>query len=76
MDTPRSRRARAELRLGWPMAGQASCAFQECQAEQEAAVRAWAEDVLEPALHRLRRKHGAAVRLYWEVSYPYPYPYP
>ena len=32
MDTPRSRRARAELRLGWPMAGQEGCAFKECQA--------------------------------------------
>ena len=71
MDTPRSRRARAELRLGWPMAGQASCAFKECQAEQEAAVQAWAEGVLEPALHRLRQKHGAAVRLYWELDLLY-----
>ena len=115
MDTPRSRRARAELRLGWPMAGQEGCAFkecqatltltptltltltptptltltltptltptltltltptltltltpthkQECQAEQEEAVQAWAESVLRPALHRLRQKHGARVKL-------------
>ena len=39
-------------------------------------MRAWAEGVLEPTLRRLRRKHGGAVRLYWEVSYPYPHPHP
>ena len=71
MDTPRSRRARAELRLGWPMAGQEGCAFKECQAEQEAEVQAWAESVLRPALHRLRQKHGGAVRLYWELDLLY-----
>jgi hypothetical protein len=71
MDTPRSRRARAELRLGWPMAGQEGCAFKECQAEQEAEVQAWAESVLRPALHRLRQKHGGAVRLSWELDLLY-----
>ena len=68
LDTPRSRRARAELRLGWPMAGQEGCAFKECQYEQEAEVQAWAESVLRPALHRLRQKHGQYVKLYWELD--------
>ncbi len=68
LSTPRSRRARAELRLGWPHKDQANCAFRDCQLRQEAAVRAWAHAVLSPALHRLQAKYKATVKLYWELD--------
>ena len=67
-EEPRSRRARAELRFGWPLSGRETCAFADCREEQEEELRNWVEDVVGPTLGRLKAAHKGSVRIYWDME--------